>query len=217
VITGPEGLLSAGEADLVIVVISTISVDAVRALAADVAAVGSVLIDAGVTPGSALASGEAVSFVGGPADAVERAHRLLSAYSGEILHVGDVGTGMAAKIARNLTTYATWRVFYEAGAMAERAGVDLTQLLQGIGTANNLFSTHLGGAGGALLARRVTTDEVRPDDDAVGYLQFLDATMRKDLLAATQLATDLGLDLPVLDVTLRTTAATLGLPDGLGS
>jgi 3-hydroxyisobutyrate dehydrogenase-like beta-hydroxyacid dehydrogenase len=213
VITGPDGLLSAGSTGLVIVIISTIAVDAVRDLAVRVTAAGCDLIDAGVTPGSALASGEAVSFVGGDAAAIERAHGLLSAYSGQILHVGAVGAGMAAKIARNLTTYASWRVFFEAAVIAESEGVDIAKLLQGISASNNLFSAVPGGNAGLLLTRRGTTRAVDPDDGAaISGLQFLDATMTKDLLAAKQLAAQHGLELPVLDITLETTRTFLGLP-----
>ena len=154
-------------------------------------AVLSVVVDAGVTPGFALPSGQAVSFVGGAAEDVERARPLLSAYSSNVLHVGPLGTGMAAKVARNVATYCIWRAMYEAARIAETAGVHLDQLLEGIGVGDSRSASRPGGAPGIVLDRRGTSDQAAPGDPKIEWLRFLNSTMKKDLTAADQFAHDI--------------------------
>ena len=215
VLFGADGLLAAGRDGLAVVVISTINPDAVPDIAEKAAQQGARVIDAGVTPGFALPSGQAVSFVGGAAEDVERARPLLSAYSSNVLHVGPLGTGMAAKVARNVATYCIWRAMYEAARIAETAGVHLDQLLEGIGVGDSRSASRPGGAPGIVLDRRGTSDQAAPGDPKIEWLRFLNSTMKKDLTAADQFAHRLGLDLPVLAYTRQHTAETIGLPESL--
>jgi 3-hydroxyisobutyrate dehydrogenase-like beta-hydroxyacid dehydrogenase len=215
VLFGADGVLAAGRDDLTVVVISTINPAAVRDIGEQVAARGARIVDAGVTPGFALPAGEAVSFVGGAAEDVERARPLLSSYSSHVLHVGPLGTGMTAKIARNVATYCIWRAMYEAARIAETGGVALAQLLEGIGVGDSRSAGRPGGAAGIVLDRRGTSAEAGEHDPQLEWLRFLNSTMKKDLVAADEFARGLDLDLPVLGYTSRHTAETIGLPEHL--
>ena len=76
-----------------------------QALAARVAAAGSVLIDAPVSGGVGRArTGELAIMVGGDEAAVERARPVLAAMGTTITRCGDVGAGQAMKALNNLVS-----------------------------------------------------------------------------------------------------------------
>jgi 3-hydroxyisobutyrate dehydrogenase-like beta-hydroxyacid dehydrogenase len=103
---------------------STVSPSATRALAAEVAATGAVLLDAPVS-GSAvtLDQGQLSFMVGGEAAALERVRPYLLAIGPTITHVGPVGLAVTMKIATNLGLAVQMLAFSEAVLLAEKAGI----------------------------------------------------------------------------------------------
>ena len=125
VVTGRKGLLETMGKDGIIAVHSTVRTSTVQALAETAAAKGVALIDAAVSGGPIGARARnLVCMVGGDADIVERARPLLKAYSGNIIHAGPVGAGMALKMSNNLVTYIQLMAALEGYRLAEALGLD---------------------------------------------------------------------------------------------
>lgn len=129
---GPAGLLAAVTAPLVLVVCSTVSPQAVRDLDAELAvATGGLVrvVDAPVSGGQSGAEAGTLSImVGGPEDAVSRVLPVL-ALAGRAVHLGPLGAGQVAKACNQLVVAAELVALAEASVVAERAGLDVAQLL----------------------------------------------------------------------------------------
>ncbi len=143
VLAGPDGLLSGLAPGAVVCVHTTVSLDAIRELAATAEPHGVTVLDAGISGGEpGAAQGTLLTMVGGPADALERARPVLDTYSKAVLHAGPLGTGMALKLARNATSFAFMAVVHEALVLADAAGVEPAMLRQALET-TGLFEQSL--------------------------------------------------------------------------
>ncbi len=121
---GPDGILAGLRPGAVLVEMSTVSPEAVRVLAADVAARGAELLDAPVSGSPATLDAGQLSFmVGGTAPALERVRPYLTAIGPTITHVGAVGLAKAMKIAINQGLAVQMLAFAESVLLAEKAGV----------------------------------------------------------------------------------------------
>ena len=128
VLWGPGGLMESARPSLSVVVLSTIGVPALLDMADAAQRAGVTLLDCGVTGGDVAATSGVVSMVGGDEDAVGRVRPVLDDFSSHVFHMGPLGAGMSTKLVRNVISYCTWHVIYEAGVLAERSGVDLAML-----------------------------------------------------------------------------------------
>jgi len=119
---GAEGVLAGLKEDGTLIEMSTAGPPAVRRLAE---AVGeSRILDAPVLGSlSEVDGGTLKVFVGGPDDLVERWRPVLSDL-GEVLHVGPLGAGAAAKLVANSTLLASVAVLGEALALADKLGLE---------------------------------------------------------------------------------------------
>jgi 3-hydroxyisobutyrate dehydrogenase len=208
----PDGLLRTAVAGTAVVVLSTVSVVALERLAGAAQRRDVDVLDCGVSGGPrAAASGTLVTMVGGETSVLARHKAVLEAFSSLIVHMGPLGAGLKAKLARNVVQYGSWLAAYEGQRLAEAAGIDLSRLARVIKASDEL----IGG---------VTTLMWRPTvapfgDDADGGLV---AAMRqgaglasKDLQAAIELGASLGLDLPLIDMTAARCEAMFGLGDDI--
>lgn len=80
----------------------------------------------------AAAEGKLVYYTGGPAQALERARKVLAASSKDILHAGAVGKASVLKIATNMITAATVQALAEALALVKASGLDPRMLAKGL-------------------------------------------------------------------------------------
>lgn len=194
VLTGAGGALAAMGAGQSVVIVSTVSIDTVRAVAEAASASGVAVVDCGVSGGpSSAAAGELVSMVGGGDADVEAALPVLEAFSSEVVRMGELGSGLRAKLARNIVQYVSWMAAYEAQRLAEAAGVSLTRLARVVKASD----AKIGGA--TTLMFRKTVAPFGPDDDQGLATAMATAAglAHKDLTAALALAAELGVDLPV--------------------
>ena len=121
---GPDGILAGLRRGAVFVEMSTVSPEAVKALADEVAARGGVLLDAPVSGSPAtLEAGQLSFIVGGDEAALERVRPYLTAIGPTITHVGGVGLAKAMKIATNQGLAVQMLAFAEAVVLAEKAGI----------------------------------------------------------------------------------------------
>lgn len=187
---GPEGLL-ADAGDLLILIGSTSSAPAVRALAERVGrqTAGRVrVVDCPVSGGEdgAIAGTLSIMLGGDPDDAAVAADVL--APCGTPVLLGPLGAGEVAKACNQLVVSATIMALGEATVLAERSGLDL----------DALWSLLSGGYAGSRLLDSRREKIVTGDDSPSGIAQY----MVKDLGFAADIAEATGTS-PVLLPTLR--------------
>ena len=193
VVDGPDGALASMEGGAV-VVLSTVAPTTVEALAEAAAPRGVAVLDCAVSGGpEASAAGALVAMVGGDATAIEGVRPVLDAFSSLVVHVGPVGAGLKAKLARNLVQYGSWLAAYEAQVLAEAAGIELAKLALVIRESDKFI-------GGASRLMFRDTAAPLPVDADPGYVAAMAAgasLAHKDLRAAMELGRALGVAMPL--------------------
>ncbi|MEV5630343.1 NAD(P)-dependent oxidoreductase [Micromonospora tulbaghiae] len=145
VLFGPDGAATALRPGTVVVQMSTIGPDEVRAVAGRLPA-GVSLLDAPVGGSvDAARTGTLTIFVGGPADTVERAVPVLEQL-GSVRHCGPIGAGAAVKLVANTGLVTAVAALHDALAVAAALGVDRRTALDVLGRGA------LGGAVGRVTA-----------------------------------------------------------------
>lgn len=197
VLMGPHGALAALTPGSTVVVVSTVSIPTVRALAAAASGHDVDVVDCGVTGGpSAAAAGELVSMVGGEADVIDRIRPVLDAFSSSVVHMGAVGSGLQAKLARNVVQYGAWLAAYEGQLLAEASGLDLSKLAAVI----KASEPRTGGTTALMFRDTVTPFDADADSRIVSAMRGAARLAHKDLQAALALASDLGIELPMAEL-----------------
>lgn len=112
---GPGGLLSSPRKENLFIEMSTIGVEAVRALETDTRSAGAALLECpvGGSVGPAR-EGKLLGLVGGDLRDLERARPVLNTLCRRIEHSGPVGTGAQLKLAVNLPLLVYWAALGEA-------------------------------------------------------------------------------------------------------
>jgi len=201
---GADGVLAGAAPGAVVAVHSTVhpaTVDRVAAAAPD----GVDVLDAPISGGVKGARGGTLCvMVGGPPAAFERARPVLDAVGDLVLHLGERGAGLAAKLARNLIGYVSMLGAQEGRALADAAGTDpaaFAAILEHTGALSPMMRDLLSVPGG---------DDVYRTN--LGPLVELAA---KDLRVTLALGDDLGVDLPATAITLEHVAFSFGAtPEG---
>lgn len=146
-------------------------------------------IDAPVTGGVAGARrGTLTSFVGGDADAIERARPLLAACSARIVPCGAAGSGYRVKLVNQTMIGGVLLGLADGTRLARAAGIGaeaLQSALAGGTAAGFLFD--------AYLARMM---------NGAGPVSFTLGLLRKDLRLAREESQSLGLQAPLLDAAI---------------
>jgi len=195
VLLAEDGIINTMERGAVIAVHTTVTRTTVR----DVVVAGSVrdapVLDAGISGGEAGAqAGTLLLLVGGEAEVIDHVRPVLDTFAKEVVHAGPWGTGMALKLARNSIGYGWMSVVADAMAMAEAAGVDpalVRHAVEQTGVVDQaLVPLGLGG-----------TAPWAPDDPARSIFEHVADLADKDLHHAQELAAEVEVSVPMLDVT----------------
>jgi 3-hydroxyisobutyrate dehydrogenase-like beta-hydroxyacid dehydrogenase len=168
----------------VVLEMSTIAPETVRAVEPSVRARGATLLDAPVSGSVPVVErGELLIMVGGDADALERTRPVLDALSAKIVHVGELGSGAAMKLSVNALVHGLAVALSESLVLAEHAGVERTK-------AYEVFAS---GAAAApfVLYKRAAFE--RPDESPVAFTLDL---VEKDLDLILALAERVGVTMP---------------------
>ena len=176
----------------VIVEMSTHSPETARELAAECAVRGVAYLDCPVSGGpTGAAAGSLAIWVGGSVEALERARPVLTVLGDEakLRHCGEVGAGLAVKLANNYLGAVIAAASAEALAMARAEGLDPQLVIDAVMTGSGA-NWQLGN----LYPHKVLQGDYEPG--------FKLAHMIKDVRAARALAESLGVEQPVGDVTL---------------
>jgi 3-hydroxyisobutyrate dehydrogenase len=192
VMEGPDGILSTARPGLLVAIHSTISINAVRDIAATAKAKGVHVVDAPVSRGAGSPIAKGIVFMlGGAPEDVARVEPFVALAALKIVKTGGLGTGMAAKICNNLLTYTTMVMANDAMRIAEATGLDVKCLVDV--TSNNgvagasLPSTFMRRTGAALPAH-VTPP---PPEALIGLGE-------KDLDCALEVGRNFKIDLPAV-------------------
>ena len=210
VLEGDDGVFAGAADGTTVVVVSTVTTKTVKEMREAGAAHGVTVVDCGVSGGAqGAADGQLVCMVGGSEDEVDRIRPVLNVFSRLVLHMGPPGSGLSAKLARNLVQYGSWLAAQEAQELAEAAGVDLLKLGEAIRESDRVI-------GGAARLMFRPTAEPWPADTDVALLRFLAdkaSLAHKDLAAARALAEGLGVAMPAAALTDARCERIFGLPD----
>ena len=198
---GPKGLIAGARPGTVLVDLSTVTPDTIRALEADTRATGAGILDSPVSGSVTTAqSGQLTLMVGGTADDLEKARPALEPLAKTIVHVGPLGAGAAMKLAVNTVIFGLNEALAEGLVLAEAAGVDRTMAYDVI-AASAVGAPYVGYKRAAF---------VEPETTPVAFSLDLAA---KDLGLIQELAERVGLELPQAATNLdaiRTAALALG-------
>lgn len=130
---GDRGIAAVGRSGLVVADASTDDPETARALADGLHRRGIDFLDAPVSGGPKGAEEGALSMlVGGDADVLAKVRPLLAVLAKNVLHVGGVGCGQAAKLVNNLLVATELIAVAEALRLGREAGVDAETLLTAI-------------------------------------------------------------------------------------
>lgn len=200
-------LFAAADPGTVIAIHSTIRAETAIRLAAEAGPYGVEVVDAPVSGGFMGArAGTLAVMVGATETAFQQVKEAFGAWADLVLHMGPVGAGTRAKLARNLLHFVSFAAAAEAQRLAEAAGVPLGRLARVV-----RHSDAVTGGPGAIMIRRTTTP-LAPDDPLYEIMSHVRALGEKDLSLALELATELGIDTPLARLSAERLATGLGLP-----
>lgn len=192
VLFGENGVADAlGEGALVLVH-STISVEAVEDIATQLSAKGIAMIDAPVSRTRQTIDGPFVyTMMGGSEGDVARAQSVVDSFATDSSRMGELGAGMATKIANNMVTWVHMLIGVQATSMALRSGVEIDQLLTVMKSNGNLTPSMNAIIGGKFLAPPdPARDEMLASQGGIG---------EKDLALALETAKASGIDTRTLE------------------
>lgn len=167
---------------------STVSGATARA-AAERLAPGAAFLDAPVSGGiEGARKGTLAMMVGGDAQVLDRIRPVLDVIAGRVEHMGPTGAGQATKAVNQVMAAGINQAVTEALAFAEAQGLPLDKVIEvvGSGAAGNWFLTHRGPT--------MTQGKFDPG--------FRVALHHKDLAICKAMAAELGVSMPVVEMTL---------------
>jgi 3-hydroxyisobutyrate dehydrogenase len=207
VVAGEDGIFSAAAPGTVVAIHSTIAPETAIELATQGAAQDVMVVDAPVSGGSMGAHGGTLAVMAGGTDAaVDACRGPFACWAGLVAHLGPVGAGTHAKLARNLLHFVAFTAVGEATRLAEAAGVDVAKL----GEVVRHSDAVTGGPGAIML--RDTAAPLRHDDGLFPIFTHTRNLGEKDLRHALDLGAELEVDLPLAGLALGGLAAALGVP-----
>lgn len=189
--TGENGLIEGFRKGSVWFDLSTNSVDVVRALHVQLAAMGVDFLDAPVSGGPKGAnSGRLAIWVGGDQAAYDRHHAALTAMGDQAAYIGPIGAGSIAKLVHNATSAAVNVVLAEVFTMGIKAGVDALSLFKAV---------RQGATGRARVFDRLADHFLTGSYDPADFALRL---LHKDVSLACQLARDVQVPMRLTNMAL---------------
>ena len=208
VITGADGALSRAPRGTCFLILSTVTAGTVRKMAKEAEALGCEVVDCGVSGGpAAAAEGQLVAMVGGTEAAVDRVRPVLDAFSSVVIHMGPAGSGLQTKLARNIIQYGSWVAAYEGQRLAEAAGIELSKLALAVRESDKL----IGGSSRLMFRETVEPFEETANQGLVDAMRAGASLAHKDLRAALELAREVGVMLPMTELTEELCDSVFGL------
>ena len=186
VLFGKDGAVEGLAKGAIVVDSSTISPSASLKFATRLRERGCEFLDAPVT-GSKIgaAEGTLIFIVGGKAETIEKVRPLFNAMGKNVLHIGDNGKGLAAKLGMNLMIALIYEGFAEALTLASKLGVEEQKLFSLIQSS---------------MVRSGVVDYKMPFVEKRDFTaNFPLKLMHKDIRLMLEAAQESGVQLPALD------------------
>ncbi len=181
---GPSGAVPALEPGCAVWLASTVSPGYARKLAERLAECGLLFVDGPVSGGTTGAiAGELSVIAGGTPAAIECTSKVMQACAARVFHVGEAGSGSAVKMVNQLLVAVHSVLTSEAMLLSIAAGLDTMKVIDVV--AHSSGDSVIFGKRAALIAR------------GNHQVQVSIATLHKDLAIAIEVASDLGVDLPL--------------------
>lgn len=140
---GPGGIAAHAKPGTTYIDLSTNSPATAKKVAAGMAAKGIDMLEAPVSGGTSRATdGTIVIMVGGDAKVFEQNLPLLRSFSGEVIHLGEIGFGSTAKLINNMLAFCNSAAAAEALMIGKRSGIDLKKLDAVIRNASGMSSAY---------------------------------------------------------------------------
>ena len=176
---GPAGIAANAKPGTVFIDLSTNSPATAKRVAEGMKAKGIAMLEAPVSGGVTRATdGTIVIMVGGDAAVFEQQLPLLKSFSGEVIHLGDIGFGSTAKLINNMLAFCNSAAAAEALMIGKRAGIDLTKLDEVIHNASGMSSGYVN------MAKKALAGDYSPT--------FALDLAHKDMRLALEMADELG-------------------------
>lgn len=176
---GADGVAAHARPGTVFIDLSTNSPATAKRVAAGMAEKGIAMLEAPVSGGTARAKdGTIVIMVGGDAAVFEQNLPLLKSFSGEVIHLGEIGFGSTAKLINNMLAFCNSAAAAEALMIGKRSGIDLRKLDAVIRNASGMST------GYANMATKAFAGQFEPT--------FALDLAHKDLRLAMEMADELG-------------------------
>jgi len=204
---GTNGLLEARLAGKLVIDMSTVHPDTMRAVGVSVVENGGGFVESPVGGSTGPArEGKLLALVGGDEPDLARAMPILTQLCRRIEHVGPVGSGATMKLAVNLPLLVYWQALGEALTICRPLSLPPDRLIDILSDTSGTPAAMKGR--GPVIAKMLGGQP--PGDTAFGL-----AAARKDLATAVQLAASLRAELPVAASALACfeAAETAGLGD----
>jgi 3-hydroxyisobutyrate dehydrogenase-like beta-hydroxyacid dehydrogenase len=210
VLFSPGGVVEGAHPGLVACICSTVTADDVAELAARAAESGLTLVDVGIAGGpDAAATGNLLTTVGADDDAFARIAPCLDAISVRAIHAGPLGAGMKLKLVKNALSFMTMCAVHEALLLGEELGFS-SALVKEVAADSNLVD-HFFWFPMSRHSARPYGDDVDPN--MLGANRHFADLARKDVAAAAAAADSVGMDHPVMDLTVAQAARYFLLPE----
>jgi 3-hydroxyisobutyrate dehydrogenase-like beta-hydroxyacid dehydrogenase len=200
-------LVDAAAPGTVIAVHSTIDARTAPELAAAAAARDVHVLDVALTGGpSGALDGTLVAMVGGDREAYESAKPVFETWASLLLYFGESGSGIRAKVARNLLQFIGYAATGEVARLANAAGVDVLKLAAAIRHSDAVTG------GPSVVMISPTQDPYPMEDPLRPIFEHTRELGEKDLRHALDLGAELGVDLPFGRLGLDSLASSLRVP-----
>lgn len=191
-VTGPDGLLDGASPGLVVAVHSTIDHTTLREVAVTAEAAGVIVVDAPIsgTMGE-FSIPDLCVMLGGDERTADEVRPVFESFASLIVHLGPLGAGLDAKIARNAMAYQWWTAVSEGLALSDAAGLAREPMWE--------IMRHTGLTGFHPQSIELPID---PDADPAAMLdraRHQTLVAQKDLRAALARADELGVTMPLTE------------------
>jgi len=203
VMTGQRGVLEGARPETVIAIHSTVFPETVQRLAAIAKGRGVDVIDAPISGGEAGARQKSLCYmVGGEQALLERCREVLATSASNIFHMGDLGSGAAAKMIVQVVTCINMLAAHEAELLAGKCDLDFVALQKVL---------HLSSAQSFVADNWL--DRFKLSDDPMEIRRRRTEVFQKSLGPALAMAQQLGLSLPGTILTEQLLPRIMGIED----
>ena len=140
---GANGIAANAKPGTVFIDLSTNSPATAKRVNEGMKAKGIAMLEAPVSGGTSRATdGTIVIMVGGDEKVFEQNLPLLKSFSGEVIHLGEIGFGSTAKLINNMLAFCNAAAAAEALMMGKRSGIDMMKLDSVIRNASGMSSAY---------------------------------------------------------------------------